>query len=109
PLIDAKALAKVEEHVADAVGRGARLLTGGERLTEDGLGSGAFYAPTVLADITPEMLISHEEAIRLANDTVFGLAAYFHTRDYARLYRVAERLEYGIVGANSGMISSANV
>ncbi|HUY72116.1 MAG TPA: NAD-dependent succinate-semialdehyde dehydrogenase [Gaiellaceae bacterium] len=125
PLIDAKALEKVEEHVADAVGHGARLLTGGERLTENGLGNGAFYAPTVLADITPAMLISHEEtfgpvaglapfeteeeAIRLANDTVFGLAAYFHTRDYARLYRVAERLEYGIVGANSGMISSASV
>ena len=125
PLIDAKALEKVEEHVADAVGQGARLLTGGERLTENGFGSGAFYAPTVLADITPEMLISHEEtfgpvaglapfdteeeAVRLANDTVFGLAAYFHTRDYARLYRVAERLEYGIIGANSGMISSASV
>jgi succinate-semialdehyde dehydrogenase/glutarate-semialdehyde dehydrogenase len=125
PLIDEHALAKVAEHVADAVGRGARLLAGGERLTENGLERGTFYAPTVLADITPEMLISHEEtfgpvaglapfdteeeAIRLANDTVFGLAAYFHTRDYARLNRVAERLEYGIIGANSGMISSANV
>jgi succinate-semialdehyde dehydrogenase/glutarate-semialdehyde dehydrogenase len=125
PLIDEKALEKVEEHVGDALDHGARLLSGGERLTGDGLDGGAFYAPTVLADITPEMLISHEEtfgpvagiapfdtedeAIRLANDTVFGLAAYFHTRDYARLMRVAERLEYGIVGANSGMISNANV
>jgi succinate-semialdehyde dehydrogenase/glutarate-semialdehyde dehydrogenase len=125
PLIDEKALDKVAEHVGDAVGHGARLLAGGERLSGDDLERGAFYAPTVLADVTPEMLISHEEtfgpvaalapfdtedqAIELANDTVFGLAAYFHTRDYARLLRVAERLEYGIVGANSGLISAANV
>jgi succinate-semialdehyde dehydrogenase/glutarate-semialdehyde dehydrogenase len=125
PLIDEKALGKVEEHVQDAVGQGARLLVGGERLTGDAFDGGAFYAPTVLADITPGMRISHEEtfgpvaglapfeteeeAIRLANDTVFGLAAYFHTRDYARLLRVAEKLEYGIVGANSGVISNANV
>jgi succinate-semialdehyde dehydrogenase/glutarate-semialdehyde dehydrogenase len=125
PLIDAGAVEKVEEHVADAVEHGARLLAGGTRLTDDELARGAFYAPTVLADITPEMLISTEETfgpvagiapfetedevIRLANDTVFGLAAYFHTRDYARLLRVAERLDYGIVGANSGMISAPNV
>jgi succinate-semialdehyde dehydrogenase/glutarate-semialdehyde dehydrogenase len=125
PLIDERALDKVEEHVKDAVGRGARLTTGGERLTGDGLDGGAFYAPTVLADVTGQMLISHEEtfgpvaavapfdteeeAIRLANDTEYGLAAYFHTRDYARLLRVAERLEYGIVGANSGLISAPNV
>jgi len=125
PLIDEKALDKVAEHVEDAVGRGARLLAGGERLTGDELQRGAFYAPTVLADVTTDMLISHEEtfgpvaavapfdsedeAVALANDTVFGLAAYFHTRDYARLLRVAERLEYGIVGANSGLISAANV
>jgi succinate-semialdehyde dehydrogenase/glutarate-semialdehyde dehydrogenase len=125
PLIDEKALDKVAEHVGDAVGHGARLLAGGERLSDEELARGAFYAPTVLADVTPEMLISHEEtfgpvaavapfdtedeAIALANDTVFGLAAYFHTRDYARLLRVAERLEYGIVGANSGLISAANV
>jgi succinate-semialdehyde dehydrogenase/glutarate-semialdehyde dehydrogenase len=125
PLIDSKALDKVTEHVDDAVGHGARLLGGGERLTGAELDRGAFYAPTVLADVTSEMLISHEEtfgpvaavapfeteeeAIALANDTVFGLAAYFHTRDYARLMRVAERLEYGIVGANSGLISAANV
>jgi len=125
PLIDERAVEKVEEHVQDAVGHGAQLLAGGERLTGNGYDEGAFYAPTVLAGITPEMLISHEEtfgpvaglapfeteeeAVRLANDTVFGLAAYFHTRDYARLLRVAEQLEYGIVGANSGVISAANV
>jgi succinate-semialdehyde dehydrogenase / glutarate-semialdehyde dehydrogenase len=125
PLIDEGAVEKVEEHVEDAVGHGARLLAGGERLTGNGFDGGAFYAPTVLDGITPEMLISHEEtfgpvaglapfdteeeAVRLANDTVFGLAAYFHTRDYARLLRVAEQLEYGIVGANSGVISAANV
>ena len=111
---------------ADAVGHGARLLAGGERLDRRASSTrGAFYAPTVLADVTPEMLISHEEtfgpvaalapfdtedeAIALANDTVYGLAAYFHTRDYARLLRVAERLEYGIVGANCGLISAPNV
>jgi succinate-semialdehyde dehydrogenase/glutarate-semialdehyde dehydrogenase len=125
PLIDERAVEKVEEHVRDAREHGARLTVGGERLAGDGFDGGAFYAPTVLADITPEMLISHEEtfgpvaglapfdteedAIRLANDTVYGLAAYFHTRDYARLLRVAERLEYGIVGANSGLISAPNV
>ncbi len=125
PLIDERAVDKVEEHVRDAVGRGARLTTGGARPSGNGFEGGAFYEPTVLADVTREMLISYEEtfgpvaavapfdteddAIRLANDTEFGLAAYFHTRDYARLLRVAERLEYGIVGANSGMISSPNV
>ena len=125
PLIDDRAVDKVAEHVEDAVGHGARLLTGGTRLDGDGLADGAFYAPTVLADMTSEMLISHEEtfgpvaavapfdteeeAIELANDSVFGLAAYFHTRDYARLLRVAEKLEYGIVGANSGLVSAANV
>ena len=125
PLIDSRAVDKVDEHVRDAVGRGARLTTGGSRLSGSGYDGGSFYEPTVLADVTREMLISHEEtfgpvaavapfdteeeAIRLANDTEFGLAAYFHTRDYARLFRVAERLEYGIVGANSGAISSPNV
>jgi succinate-semialdehyde dehydrogenase/glutarate-semialdehyde dehydrogenase len=125
PLIDERAAEKVSEHVEDAVSHGARLLAGGARLEGDDFARGAFYEPTVLADVTPEMLISHEEtfgpvaavapfetedeAIELANDTVFGLAAYFHTRDYARLLRVAEKLEYGIVGANSGLISAANV
>ena len=125
PLIDERALDKVDEHVRNAVGHGARLTVGGERLTGGDYDGGAFYAPTVLVDVTSEMLISHEEtfgpvaalapfdteeeAIALANDTVYGLAAYFHTRDYARLLRVAEKLEYGIVGANSGIISSPNV
>ena len=125
PLIDERALDKVAGHVEDAVAHGARLLAGGTRLEGGDLARGAFYAPTVLADLTGEMLISREETfgpvaavarfdtedevVELANDTVFGLAAYFHTRDYARLLRVAERLEYGIVGANSGLISAANV
>ena len=125
PLIDERAVEKVEEHVRDAIDHGARLVTGGERLTADDLARGSFYAPTVLAEVTPEMLISREEtfgpvagvtpfdteeeAIRLSNDSPFGLAAYFHTRDYARLLRVAEKLEYGIVGANSGLIIAANV
>jgi succinate-semialdehyde dehydrogenase/glutarate-semialdehyde dehydrogenase len=125
PLIDHGAVEKVEEHVRDAVGRGARVTIGGDRLTGGDYDGGAFYAPTVLEGVTAEMLISREEtfgpvaglasfdtedeAIALANDTIYGLAAYFHTRDYARLMRVAERLEYGIVGANSGLISSPNV
>ncbi|HZR93153.1 MAG TPA: NAD-dependent succinate-semialdehyde dehydrogenase [Gaiellaceae bacterium] len=125
PLIDERGVDKVDEHVQDAIRRGARLVTGGERLTEGELARGCFYAPTVLEGVTSDMLISseetfgpvagvtrfetEEEAIRLANDSVYGLCAYFHTRDYARLLRVAERLEYGIVGVNAGIISAANV
>jgi succinate-semialdehyde dehydrogenase/glutarate-semialdehyde dehydrogenase len=125
PLIDDRGVEKAEQHVQDAVARGARLITGGERLTEGEYARGSFFAPTVLEGVTPDMLISHEEtfgpvagltrfeteeeAIRLANDSVYGLCAYFHTRDYARLLRVAEKLEYGIVGANAGIISAANV
>jgi succinate-semialdehyde dehydrogenase/glutarate-semialdehyde dehydrogenase len=124
PLIDERAVDKAEAHVQDAIQRGARLVVGGERLTDDELGRGSFFAPTVLDDVRPEMLISYEEtfgpvcgltsfeteeeAIELANDSVYGLCAYFHTRDYARLLRVAEKLEYGIVGANAGIISAAN-
>jgi succinate-semialdehyde dehydrogenase/glutarate-semialdehyde dehydrogenase len=124
PLIDSRAVDKAEEHVQDAVARGARLVTGGTRLTGDGYEGGSFFAPTVLAGVTDEMLIYREEtfgpvagltpfdtedeAIEMANDTVYGLAAYFHTRDYARLMRVAEKLDYGIVGANTGIISAAN-
>jgi succinate-semialdehyde dehydrogenase/glutarate-semialdehyde dehydrogenase len=124
PLIDERAVDKADEHVKDALAHGAKLITGGERLTDGELARGCFYAPTVLEGVTPEMLISHEEtfgpvagvtkfeteeeAIRLANDTVYGLCAYFHTRDYARLLRVAEKLDYGIVGANAGIISAAN-
>ncbi len=124
PLIDDRAVDKADEHVQDAVARGARLVVGGERLRGDAFAGGSFFAPTVLEGVTRDMLISteetfgpvagitrfetEEEAIRVANDSIYGLAAYFHTRDYARLLRVAEKLEYGIIGANSGIISAAN-
>ncbi|MCY7302799.1 MAG: NAD-dependent succinate-semialdehyde dehydrogenase [Thermoleophilia bacterium] len=120
PLIDDRAVDKADEHVKDAIAQGARLVVGGERIE----GSGSFYAPTVLEGVTPQMLISteetfgpvagitrfetEEEVIRVANESIYGLAAYFHTRDYARLLRVAEKLEYGIIGANTGIISAAN-
>ncbi|MDX6618508.1 MAG: succinate-semialdehyde dehydrogenase / glutarate-semialdehyde dehydrogenase [Gaiellales bacterium] len=123
PLIDARGVAKADEHVQDAIAKGADLVVGGEALTDGAYAAGSFYAPTVLDNVTEDMLIYREEtfgpvagvtvfdtedeAIRMANDTIYGLAAYFHTRDYARLLRVAERLEYGIVGANDGIISSA--
>ena len=123
PLIDERGVAKAEEHVKDAVAKGAELVVGGHRLTDGAFGAGSFYEPTVLDNVTEDMLIYREEtfgpvagvtvfdteddAIRMANDTIYGLAAYFHTKDYARLLRVAERLEYGIVGANDGIISSA--
>jgi succinate-semialdehyde dehydrogenase / glutarate-semialdehyde dehydrogenase len=116
PLIDDDAVAKVERHVTDAVARGARVLTGGTRL------EGRFFAPTVLADATPDMAVAREEtfgpvapllrfdadaeAIRLANDTEYGLAAYFYSRDIARVWKAAEALEYGIVGINTGIIST---
>jgi succinate-semialdehyde dehydrogenase/glutarate-semialdehyde dehydrogenase len=118
PLIDAKALAKVEEHVADARSRGATVLTGGRK---HALG-GSFYEPTVLTDVNPSMLLAREEtfgpvaplfkvdtdeeAVRLANGTEFGLAAYVYTRDLARSWRVTEALESGIVGLNTGLIST---
>jgi succinate-semialdehyde dehydrogenase/glutarate-semialdehyde dehydrogenase len=125
PLIDERGVDKADQHVQDAVRRGARLVVGGERLTDGDYARGTFYAPTVLEGVTPDMLIcseetfgpvagvsrfeTEEEAVRLANDSVYGLCAYFHTRDYARLLRVAERLDYGIVGANAGIISAPNV
>lgn len=118
PLIDAQALAKVEAHVADAIAKGARVLTGGRRHAR----GGTFYEPTVLADVTPEMLCAREEtfgpvaplfrfkdeaeAIRLANATEYGLAAYFYARDLGRVWRVAEALEYGMVGVNVGLIAN---
>jgi len=124
PLIDERGVDKADQHVQDAIRRGARVVTGGERLTEGEYGRGSFYAPTVLEGVTQDMLIcseetfgpvagisrfeTEEEAIRLANDSVYGLCAYFHTRDYARLLRVAEKLDYGIVGANAGIISAPN-
>jgi len=118
PLIDAHALAKVEEHVADARAKGAKVAIGGER---HALG-GTFYAPTVLLDVDAGMQIAREEtfgpvaplfrfkdeadALALANDTDAGLAGYFYTRDLARAFRVAEALECGIVGVNTGLIST---
>jgi succinate-semialdehyde dehydrogenase / glutarate-semialdehyde dehydrogenase len=124
PLIDDRGVDKAEQHVQDAIQHGARLVTGGERLTEGEYARGSFFAPTVLEGVTPDMLIcseetfgpvagisrfdTEEEAIELANDSVYGLCAYFHTRDYARLLRVAEKLDYGIVGANAGIISAPN-
>lgn len=118
PLIDQKAVNKVDALVADALARGARTMTGGRRHS---LG-GTFYEPTVLVGVPPEAEIfaeeifgpvapifrfeTEEEAIRLANDTRFGLAAYFYGRDISRIWRVAEALEYGIVGINDGLIST---
>jgi succinate-semialdehyde dehydrogenase/glutarate-semialdehyde dehydrogenase len=118
PLINADAVKKVEEHIADALKRGASVVTGGKR---SALG-GNFFEPTVLADVPAEAIIfreetfgpvaplfrfkTEEEAIRLANDTEFGLASYFYARDVGRIFRVAEALEYGIVGINEGIIST---
>ncbi|MDH4259388.1 MAG: NAD-dependent succinate-semialdehyde dehydrogenase [Gammaproteobacteria bacterium] len=118
PLIDANALAKVEEHIADALAKGAKVATGGHR---HALG-GTFFEPTVLTGVTPAMMLAKEEtfgpvaplfrfeteaqAIAMANDTEFGLAAYLYTRDLARSWRVSEALEYGIVGLNTGIIST---
>ena len=118
PLIDAKAVAKVEEHVADAVAKGASVALGGKR---HALG-GTFFEPTILTGVTPGMLVAREEtfgpvaplfkfkteaeAIAMANDTEFGLAAYLYTRDLARSWRVSEAIQYGIVGLNTGIIST---
>jgi succinate-semialdehyde dehydrogenase/glutarate-semialdehyde dehydrogenase len=122
PLIDEAALQKVETHVADAIALGAKVLTGGKRV---GAAQGHFFEPTLLADATSEMLCSREEtfgpvapvfkfqteddAIRLANSTEFGLASYFYSRDIGRIFRVGEALEYGMVGVNTGLISTAEV
>ncbi|RUS65674.1 Succinate-semialdehyde dehydrogenase [NADP(+)] GabD [Saezia sanguinis] len=119
PLIDAKAVKKVSEHIADAAQKGARVLAGGQVI------EGQFFAPTVLADITPNMILTQEETfgpvaavvkftdeadvIRQANDTIYGLASYFYSRDIGRIWRVAEALEYGMVGINTGLISTAEV
>jgi succinate-semialdehyde dehydrogenase / glutarate-semialdehyde dehydrogenase len=118
PLIDTKALAKVEEHIADAVAKGGQIASGGKR---HALG-GTFFQPTIITNVTPDMKVAREEtfgpvaplfrfeteaeAVRMANDTEFGLAAYFYTRDLARSWRVSEALEYGIVGLNTGLIST---
>ncbi len=118
PLINAAAISKVEAHVADALSGGAAILTGGSRIARPG----NYYQPTVLAGVTSGMLITREEtfgpvaplirfetddeAITIANDTPFGLAAYFFTRDLARAFRVSEALEFGIVGVNEGLTST---
>jgi len=118
PLIDEQGLRKVEKHVADALSKGARVALGGKAHERGGL----FFQPTVLTNVTPEMIVSYEEtfgpvaplirfktedeAVRLANATEFGLAAYFYGRDIGRIWRVAEALEYGIVGVNTGLIST---
>jgi succinate-semialdehyde dehydrogenase / glutarate-semialdehyde dehydrogenase len=119
PMIDAQGLAKIERHVADATAKGAQVLTGGKRIGE------RFYEPTVLANATSDMLCAVEETfgpvapvfrfdteaevITLANATEFGLASYFYSRDIGRIFRVGEALEYGMVGINTGMISTAEV
>ncbi|MBU2090880.1 MAG: aldehyde dehydrogenase family protein, partial [Alphaproteobacteria bacterium] len=118
PLIDMAAVEKVEEHIADALGKGAKVVIGGSR---HALG-GSFFQPTVLSGVTTDMKITREEtfgpvaplfrfkteeeAIQMANDTEFGLASYFYSRDLSRVWRVAEGLEYGIVGINTGIIST---
>ena len=119
PLIDGTAIAKVQAHVADALAKGARVVTGGQTIGE------RFYSPTVLADVSADMLCSKEETfgpvapvfrfsteaevVALANATEFGLASYFYSRDIGRIFRVAEALEYGMVGINTGLISTAEV
>ena len=116
PLIDDGALAKMDEHVSDAVGRGATLVCGGQRLTGEAYDAGTFFAPTVLTDVTPEMVIYREETfgpiaavivfddedevVRMANDTDYGLAAYVYTKDISRAIRVSEALRFAIVGVN---------
>ena len=121
PLIDEQALEKVEAHVADAVANGARVLTGGKRHER----GGTFFEPTVLADATPTMRCAREEtfgpvaplfkfndeaeAVALANDTEYGLAGYFYARDLGRVWRVAEALEYGMVGVNVGLVGNEAV
>ncbi len=118
PLIDEAACQKVEKHIADALAKGAKIVVGGKR---DARG-GQFFAPTVLTGVTPQMMVAREEtfgpvaplfqfndeaeAIQLANNTEFGLASYFYSRDIGRIFRVAEALEYGIVGINEGQIST---
>ena len=123
PLIEEAALEKVQRHVDDAVAKGGQVLTGGRRLQS--LGSGQFYEPTVVANATPDMLCAREEtfgpfapvfkfkteqeAIAAANNTEFGLASYFYSRDVGRIFRVSEALEYGMVGINVGILATEHV
>ena len=120
PLIDEGAVKKIEDQIQDALGKGARIVCGGGRHE---LG-GRFFQPTVLTDVTADMVVSRdetfgpmaplyrfateEEAVAMANDTEFGLASYFYTRDVGRVFRVGEALEYGLVGVNEGLVSTAN-
>ncbi len=123
PLIEEAALVKVQRHVDDAVAKGGRVLVGGKRLSS--MGSGQFFEPTVVADATPDMLCAKEEtfgpfapifkfkteqeAVDAANDTEFGLASYFYSRDVGRIFRVSEALEYGMVGINVGILATEHV
>ena len=123
PLIEEAALVKVQRHVDDAVAKGARVMTGGKRLTA--IGSGQFFEPTVVADATADMLCAREEtfgpfapvfkfhteqeAVDAANNTEFGLASYFYSRDVGRIFRVSEALEYGMVGINVGILATEHV
>jgi succinate-semialdehyde dehydrogenase/glutarate-semialdehyde dehydrogenase len=118
PLIDMKAVEKVEEHISDALSKGAKVLTGGKRHDK----GGQYFQPTVLVDVKTDMKVTHEETfgpvaplyrfkteeelISLANDTEYGLAAYFYSRDVGRVWRIAEAIESGIVGINVGIIST---
>ena len=125
PLIDDAALKKMERQVADATAKGAEVITGGNRLSGPGFDDGSFFAPTILSDVTPDMLICSEEtfgpiapvmvfddedeAIRLANSTSYGLAGYIYTRDISRALRVAEALDFGMIGINDINPTSAAV
>ncbi|CAI3791517.1 Glutarate-semialdehyde dehydrogenase [Pseudomonas sp. MM221] len=116
PLIDGKAVAKVQEHIEDAVSKGAKVLSGGKLI------EGNFFEPTILVDVPKTAAVAKEETfgplaplfrfkdeaevIAMSNDTEFGLASYFYARDMSRVFRVAEALEYGMVGINTGLISN---
>ena len=118
PLINEDAVTKIEEHIADVIAGGGTIVTGGKR---HALG-GTFFEPTVVTGVTPAMMVANEETfgplaplfkfdteeevIRRANDTIFGLASYFYARDIGRITRVQEQLEYGMVGVNTGLIST---
>lgn len=122
PLIHAKAVSKVTQHIEDAISKGAQVLVGGQPASDL---PGFFYQPTVLSDVSHSSLLAsdetfgplaglikfetEEEVIRMANDTDVGLAGYFYSRDIGRVWRVAEALEVGMVGANTGLISQPNI
>ncbi len=125
PLINQEGLDKVQRHIADAVARGARILTGGQRLTEQFLAQGMFYTPTVLCDVNHDMLVmreeifgpvapiasfhDEEEVLRHANNTTFGLAAFFYTRDISRVIRMGEKLEFGVIGINDALPGAVHI